>query len=325
MSTISHHLDPDAPPTAGRRSAGLSRRRIIAGALAVGASALAARPVLAVEGPEEIGLPEPGTEGPPEEIGLPESSGRRAPGDSRSATGAGSDGVTDGDRLTGDRSVSTAMEPVTINGRTYTAYTETFVKQGQWTLYSCEFDVAHMIMMTFGVETALDDLLGYVGLDNPFQPYAEQTPSGLVIYGGDIGEAFCGDLTSNTFAKTRGSAIRRAFEGFDFRVETVSSRSGVKRGLAAGKLMWLKTTVDFTDYLPTRWLTPDGTAYPTVYDNDHCVAAIGYDDDIVVIRDALGPTNTNWDRRYEYEVPWDVFMDCWSSGGYDGLLISPLA
>ena len=306
MSSDSHNRVPNPPSVASGSRIQLSRRRAIFGALALGVSTAAARPALAVEGPEEIGLPTPDTDS--------------GPGGAGQDGGAGSGGDTRPEP--GDQTPTTAMDPVTIDGRTYTAYTETFVKQGQWDLYTCEFDVAHMIMKTFGVETTLDELLGYVGFDNPFQPYAEQTPSGLVIYGGDIGEAFCGDLTYNTFAKTRGSAIRRAFEGFDFPVETVSSRSGVERGLGAGKLMWLKTTVDFTAYVPTRWLTPDGTTYPTVYDNDHCVAAIGYDDDVVVIRDALGPTNTNWERGYEYEVPWSAFMDCWSSSGYDGLLIS---
>lgn len=316
MSSMSRHSSPTNPYAAGGSSVGLSRRRAIAVGLAASAAVFGGRSALAVEGPEEIGLPRPGTNS-----GLG-GSGLRGGAGSGGGTLPESTSATASEPMTGDRTIATMMDPVTIDGRTYTAYTETVIKQGQWDLYTCEFDVAHLIMKTFGVETTLDELLVYVGFDNPFAPYSEQTPGGLVIHGGDIGEAFCGDLSSNTFAKTRGSAIRRAFEGFDFPVETVQSRSGVERGLGAGKLMWLKTTVDFTAYVPTRWLTPDGTTYPTVYDNDHCVAAIGYDDEVVVIRDALGPTNTNWERSWEYDVPWDVFMDCWSSSGYDGLLIS---
>lgn len=287
------------------------------GAFAAGSALIAGRGVHAVEGPEEIGLPTP-------DIGS--SIGGN---DMQGGAGAGGGKVpaepaVSESRPVGDDASSTmTMDPVTVNGRTYTAYTETYVKEGQWDLYTCEFDVAYMIMKTFGVETTLDELIGYVGFDNPFEPYAEATPSGIIIYGGDISTAFCGNLSSNTYSKTRGSAIRRAFEGFGFTAESVSSRRAVESGLSAGKLMWLKTTVDFTAFVPTRWQTPDGTVYPTVDDNDHCVAAIGYDDDSVIIRDSLGPTNTNWDRPYEYDVPWDLFLECWGSSGHDGLLISP--
>lgn len=314
-------VDTSPEPSSGLpRSAGLTglnRRRIMTGALATGAALLAGRGVLAVEGPEEIGLPTPGAG--TNMVGSGALGGAGAGGGDVAVEQA----IIRSEPVTGDITSSTGINPVTFDGRTYTAYTETIVKQGQWDLYTCEFDVAYMIMSTFGVETTLDELIGYVGFDNPFEPYAEETPSGIVIYGGDIGSAFCGDLSSNTFSKTRGSAIRRAFEGFDFTVETVSSRKTVEAGLGAGKLMWLKTTVDFSGFVPTRWQTPDGSVYPTVYENDHCVAAIGYDDDVVIIRDSLGPTNTNWERPYEYDVPWDRFLDCWGSSGHDGLLISP--
>jgi hypothetical protein len=44
---------------------------------------------------------------------------------------------------------------------------------------------------------------------------------------------------------------------------------------------------------------------------------------VVVIRDALGPTSTNWNRAYEYEVPWDAFLAAWEAQGFDGLAVSP--
>lgn len=313
--TFPREAEPGRSGLAGR--AVFSRRRIMAGAVAAGTTLVAGRGALAVEGPEEIGLPTPDT-------------GNSLGGTSlRGGAGAGGGTVpatpeiARSEPVVDDIASTTVMDPVTIDGRTYTAYTETVIKQGQWDLYTCEFDVAYMIMATFGVETTLDELVGYVGFDNPFEPYAEETPSGIIIHGGDISTAFCGDLSSNTYSKTRGSAITRAFEGFDFTVETVSSRKAVEAGLSAGKLMWMKTTVDFTEFVPTRWQTPDGTVFPTAYENDHCVAAIGYDDDTVIIRDSLGPTNTNWDRPWEYDVPWDLFLECWGSSGHDGLLISP--
>ena len=302
--------------TARGTPAALSRRAV-AGALAAGATLLLGRSAHGEGAPEEIGLPQPGSGNAL--AGNAAQGGAGAGGGSVPARTAG----TASETATGGPAEPAAMGPVTIDGRTYTAYTDTVIKQGQWDLYTCEFDVAYMIMSTFGVETTLDELVGYVGFDNPFEPYAEETASGIVIYGGDIGKAFCGDLTHNTFSKTRGTAMRRAFEGFGFQAELVSSRKDVERGLSVGKLLWMKTTVDFTDYEPTRWETPDGTVYPTPYGNDHCVAAIGYDDDAVVIRDSLGPTNTNWDRPWEYDVPWDLFMTCWASSGHDGLLVSP--
>lgn len=303
--------------TAPLPHARLSRRHAVVAALSATTGLLVGRGAFAQEGPEEIGLPKPGSSSGMSGVGMHGGAGAGGGTLPNISTATGNEPVM------GEPPASVAMAPVTIDGRTYTAYTETVVKQGQWDLYTCEFDVAYMIMATFGVETTLDELVGYVGFDNPFEPYAEETAGGIVIYGGDISAAFCGDLADNTFSKTRGSAIRRAFEGFGFDAEPVSSRTGVEHGLATGKLLWMKPTVDFDEYQPSRWRVPDGTSYPTAYENDHCVAAIGFDDDIVVIRDALGPTNTNWDRAYEYDVPWATFMDCWASSGHDGLLVSP--
>jgi hypothetical protein len=58
-----------------------------------------------------------------------------------------------------------------------------------------------------------------------------------------------------------------------------------------------------------------------VLGNDHAQVIIGYNDDVVVIRDVLGPTSTNWSRPYEYEVAWDQFLACWWAQGNDGQAI----
>jgi len=42
-----------------------------------------------------------------------------------------------------------------------------------------------------------------------------------------------------------------------------------------------------------------------------------------VIRDVLGPTRSNWERPYEYEVAWDTFLACWGAQGRDGLAVGP--
>ena len=256
----------------------------------------------------------------PEDTGLPQTS-QDGFGGVRQQGGAGTGQETTGTASPTPVAATQTPEPVTINGKTYTAYIDTVVKQGQWQQYTCEFDVAYMILKTFGIDSDLNELLGYVGIDDSIDPHAVETPGGTVIYGGDIGKAFCGDLQHNTYAKTRSTAIAKAFKALGCTTHEISDRGGVEQGLLAGHLMWMKTTVDFTDFAPTRWETLTGITYPTVLDNDHCVAAIGYNNDVVVIRDSLGPTNTNWDRPYEYEVPWDLFMHCWGSSGHDGLMV----
>ena len=50
---------------------------------------------------------------------------------------------------------------------------------------------------------------------------------------------------------------------------------------------------------------------------------MGYNSDVVVIRDVLGPTSTNWERPYEYDVPWDTFLAVWEAQGNDGVAVAP--
>ncbi|MEA2513877.1 MAG: hypothetical protein QOJ59_3364, partial [Thermomicrobiales bacterium] len=59
------------------------------------------------------------------------------------------------------------------------------------------------------------------------------------------------------------------------------------------------------------------------FSNDHAAIVMGYDQWGVVIRDVLGPTDTNWERPYEYEVDWDTFLRCWGAQGSDGLAVGP--
>ena len=57
--------------------------------------------------------------------------------------------------------------------------------------------------------------------------------------------------------------------------------------------------------------------------NDHAVVVMGYNDEVAVIRDVLGPTSSNWERAYEYEVPWETFLPIWEAQGNDGLAVAP--
>ena len=45
--------------------------------------------------------------------------------------------------------------------------------------------------------------------------------------------------------------------------------------------------------------------------NDHAAVVMGYSERGAHIRDVLGPTSTNENRQYEYDVPWPKFMAAW--------------
>jgi hypothetical protein len=67
---------------------------------------------------------------------------------------------------------------------------------------------------------------------------------------------------------------------------------------------------------------PDGTTHQTVLGNDHAVVVMGFNQESAVIRDVLGPTSTNWQRPYEYEVSWDTFMAAWGAQSFDGVAVA---
>ena len=205
--------------------------------------------------------------------------------------------------------------------RFYDAYVPTASKEGQFFYYTCEFDAAWVVLKTFGHDVPLAEQLEIVGHDTSVKPVYEETATGFVIYGGDITAAYNGDYTNDFLARTTGQAMQPLFEAFDLEVRPIADRSDIERTLDGGGLVWIKATVDFLPWAPTTWITPDGTRLPTVLGNDHSVVVMGYDDEVVVIRDPLGPTDTNWGRQYEYEVPWDTFLPVWAAQGNDGLAV----
>jgi uncharacterized protein YvpB len=214
-------------------------------------------------------------------------------------------------------------EPITVDGRTYHAYIDAVSKEGQFAYYTCEFDAAWMILKTFGIDGSFEEQLEITGWDQQPEPYLEETADGLVVYGGEVEDAFCGDYTWNYLAKMRAAAMKKVFDAYDLPVTPVRDREGFEDALLRGDLVWLKPTVDFTPFKIATWETPSGKQFPTVVDNDHAVIAIGFNDDFVVIKDPLGPTNTNWERPYEYEVPWDLFLECWAAHDDDALAVGP--
>lgn len=231
--------------------------------------------------------------------------------------------------LTAEPQVSLADEVVEIqplpvsDPASYTAYVPAACKAGQFFGYTCEFDAAWAIFKTFGFNVTLDEMVAIIGLDSRIEPYYEETSEGTVIWGGDIGTSFSGDYTANFLARTTGIAFRKVFKAYGMQTGRVKSRRGIKMYLDEGRLIWIKTTVDFKPWLDVTWITPEGDRYPVVLGNDHAAVIMGYNKDVVVIRDVLGPTSSNWERPFEYEVPWPQFYACWEANGKDGLAVGP--
>jgi hypothetical protein len=113
------------------------------------------------------------------------------------------------------------------------------------------------------------------------------------------------------------------FEEFGLPTEPVQTRAALEAALDGGALVWMKATVDFLRWQPVTWITPAGEELPGVLGNDHAVVVMGYNAAGPVIRDVLGPTDTNWNRPYEYDVPWETFLPVWEAQGFDALAVSP--
>jgi hypothetical protein len=213
--------------------------------------------------------------------------------------------------------------PVEVNGRVYDAYVAAASKDAQFFQYSCEFDAAWVIFATYGIDASFEEMLAAIGSDERVEPYIEETADGFLIHGGDIATSFSGDYTKNFLARSTGAAFREVFAHYGLEAEPVRDRAGVEAALRGGALVWMKTTVDFKSWRPATWVTPEGATFNTVLGNDHAVVVIGFNQNVVVIRDVLGPTSSNWERPYEYEVDWETFLSRWGAQDYDGLAVSP--
>ena len=209
------------------------------------------------------------------------------------------------------------------DGRYYNAYVPTTTKEGQYFQYTCEFDAAWVVLSTFGYEVSLDEQLSIVGHDTSVEPYHEETPEGFFIYGGDITEAYCGNYYDNFLARCAGNAMMPLFAEYNLEATPVRDRAGIEQTLNQGGLVWMKATVDFLPWADTTWITPDGKQLPTVLGNDHALVVMGYNDFGPVIRDVLGPTSSNWERLYEYDVPWDTFLGVFNAQDADGIGVMP--
>ena len=209
----------------------------------------------------------------------------------------------------------------TVDGKHYDVYIPPATKLHQYYHYTCEFDAAWVVLKTYGIDTTLDDQLSIIGQDKSLEPRWEETKQGIFIYGGDILHYYSGDYTKNFLARSSGNAMSKVFEHYGLQVTPVHTQDDLEAALRRGELVWIKTTADFKPGRPATWVMPDGTTYQTVLGNDHAAVVMGYSERGPLIRDVLGPTSTNWNRTYEYEVSWPTFIAAWASQSYDGLAV----
>lgn len=219
------------------------------------------------------------------------------------------------------RPATEIVPPPVSDPASYDAYIPTACKDGPFYIYTCEFDASWAVLKTFGIDATLEEQLAAIEIDRRIEPYYQETPEGVVIYGGDITRAYSGNYTNNFLARTTSQGMRRVFTHFGLRNTLVHTRERIEQHLRRGRLVWIKTTVDFLDWVPATWVTPEGKTLQVVLGNDHAVVVIGYNREVAVIRDVLGPTDTNWSRPFEYEVPWETFLRCWGAQGSDGLAV----
>jgi hypothetical protein len=215
------------------------------------------------------------------------------------------------------------IAPVNAGNQDWHAYIQLPIKEGQYDHFTCEFDSAEIILRAYGSNLTLDDQMELVGQDNSIEPVADDSGPVVMIHGGDIDEHFCGYVDTNILSRARGNAVRKVFDHEELKVTAVDSREGIESALLAGEPVWFKSTVDFLDWDPSIWITPDGDEFPVVHTNDHALIVMGFNEGDVIIRDPLGVTSTNDRRPWQYTVSWDRFLDVFAAQGNDGLAVGP--
>jgi hypothetical protein len=216
-----------------------------------------------------------------------------------------------------------AIEPVQADNAVWKAYIQLPIKEGQDFHYTCEFDSAWIILKAFGVDMPLQQQIDLVGIDESIEPWYEERADGVIVWGGEVNDYYCGDYTQNFLARARGNAMKKVFEGAGLSATAVNDRPGIEQALSLGQPVFFKSTVDFLDWVPATWVTPTNARYPVVLGNDHALIVMGCNDEDVVIRDPLGPTSTNGTRPYQYRVAWDRYLEVFAAQGNDGIAVGP--
>lgn len=217
------------------------------------------------------------------------------------------------------------IEPVITDGRNWSSYIQLPIKEGQDFHYTCEFDSSWIILQAYGAPMTLQEQLDIVGQDFSIEPWWEETPSQIWVYGGDIAEMYSGDYVSNLLARARTTAVRKVFDAVGLQVTPTPDRASTEAALLLGQPVFFKSTVDFLDWDPAIWVCPDGDEYPVVLTNDHALVVMGHNDSDIIVRDPLGPTTTNEIRPWQYRVSWERYLQVIAAQGNDAIAIGPPA
>ena len=215
------------------------------------------------------------------------------------------------------------VERVSADGWYWDAYIRIPVKEGQDFHFTCEFDSSWIILKAYGFDLTLEEQMSIVGVDNAIEPWYEETPSGIIVWGGDIDEHYCGHYDTNVLTRARCNAMRKVFESVGLGVTFTPARPSIESALLRGEPVFFKSTVDFLPWRAATWKTPDGDGFPVVLTNDHALTVMGFNADEVIIRDPLGPTTTNYERPWQYRVSWARFLEVIAAQGNDAIAIAP--
>lgn len=216
------------------------------------------------------------------------------------------------------------IEPVFIDDRTWDAYLQLPIKEGQDFHFTCEFDSAWIILMAYGFDVPLQEQIDIVGIDDSIEPWWEDNGDGTFeVYGGEVNDYFCGDIEDNLMARARCNAMRKVFEAKGLGVTLTPTRELIEEALLRGEPVYFKSTVDMLPWRPATWHTPSGETYEVVFSNDHALTVMGFNADEVIIRDPLGPTTTNYERPWQWRTSWERFIEVLASQGNDAIAIAP--
>jgi uncharacterized protein YvpB len=215
------------------------------------------------------------------------------------------------------------IDPVVADDRTWDAFIQVPIKEGQDFHFTCEFDSSWIILKAYGYDLTLQEQMEIVGVNNDPEPWYEETPEGVIVWGGDIDEYYCGHYDTNVLTRARCNAMRKVFEAHGLGVTFTPERPLIEAALLRGEPVFFKSTVDFLPWREAEWHTPDGDTFPVVLTNDHALTVMGFNADDVVIRDPLGPTTTNRTRPWQYRVSWSRFLEVLAAQGNDAIAVAP--
>jgi len=217
------------------------------------------------------------------------------------------------------------VEPISAASMTWDAYIQLPIKEGQDFHYTCEFDSSAILLEAGGHPMDLQQQLDIVGQDLSVEPYWEETPSEITVYGGNIAEMYSGDYKENILARARTSAVRKVFDAVGMPVASTPDRPSIEEALLAGLPVYFKSTVDFLSWRAATWVTPEGEEYPVVLTNDHALIVMGFNDTHVIIRDPRGPTTTNTTGPWQYHVTCERYLEVIAAEGNDAISVGPAA